>query len=81
MWITVTVTLDDGSVRQEVCEHPRGIWCNPLSRREPLVKMRACASRVLASTDVETLIDVVEGLEHTDTGEIAGLCRMLTASK
>ena len=68
MWITVTVTLDDGSVRQEVCEHPRGIWCNPLSRREPLVKMRTCASRVLASNNVETLIDVIEGLKHTDAG-------------
>ena len=74
-------TLDDGSVRQEVCERPRRIWCNPLSRRERLVKVRACASRVLASNDVETLIDVIEGLEHTDAGEIAGLCRMLAASK
>ena len=25
MWITVTVTLDDGNVRQEVCERPRSI--------------------------------------------------------
>ena len=45
------------------------------------MKVRACASRVLASTDGETLIDVIEGLEHADTSEIAGLCRMLAASK
>ena len=41
--------------------------------------LRACASRVLASNDVETLIDVIEALEHADSGEIAGLCGMLIA--
>ena len=39
--------------------------------------LRSGASRVLASNDVETLIDVIEGLEHADAGEIAGLCEMM----
>lgn len=80
MWTTVTVTLDDGTTLQEVCERPRGIWGNPLSREERLVKVRACAGRVLSAAAVETLIETVENLEQADAGDIAGLTALLLGS-
>ena len=79
MWTTVTVTLDDGNTLREVCERPRGIWGNPLSREERLVKVRACAGRALSAGNVERLIESVENLEQADAGDIAELCGMLRA--
>ena len=77
MWTAVTVALDDGSTLREVCERPRGIWGNPLSREERLVKVRACAGRALSTGNVERLIESVENLEQADAGDIAALCGML----
>ena len=79
MWTAVTVTLDDGTKLREVCERPRGIWGNPLSREERLVKVRACAGRVLAAGEVERLIESVENLEQADAGDLAALCGLLRA--
>ena len=79
MWTTVTVMLDDGSTLREVCERPRGIWGNPLSREERLVKVRACAGRVLSAGNVERLIESVENLEQADAGDVGELCGMLRA--
>ncbi len=46
----LSVTLGDGTVLKEACERQRGIWGNPLSREERLVKVPACAGRALFPT-------------------------------
>ena len=76
MWISVSVDPMEGQTFTSRCIRPRGIWGNPLSRDERLAKVRSCASRVLADSEVEQLIHIVEGLETANAAcvqELAGI--------
>ena len=77
MWITVQVATGGGAQHEVRCERPRGIWGNPLSREEHLVKVRRCASRVLAEDDVQALIEIVEDLDQGSHRDVAELVELL----
>ena len=76
-WTTATVMMDDGSQLEGVWGRQRGIWNNSLNRDERLVKVRACASRMVAQSEVGKLIESAENLEEADAGGIVSLCGML----
>jgi 2-methylcitrate dehydratase PrpD len=77
MWITVSVQLQDGQAYSVRCDRPRGIWGNPLTREERLVKVRQCAARVLPDADIERLIEIVEDLEHASSRDVLALIGLL----
>ena len=77
MWVTVSVETTDGQTFRSHCARPRGIWGNPLSREERLAKVRSCASRVLAESEIDQCIEIVEDLESADGAEIQALIAML----
>ena len=76
MWTSVEVRLDDGQSHTVRCDQPRGIWGNPLTREERLIKFRNCASLVLSAQAVERCIEIVEELEAAkDLQELVHLMR------
>ena len=75
MRTTVTVTLKNSQQHSVTCQRPRGIWGNPLTREERLVKFRNCASRLLSPAEVERCIEFVESLERQR--DIAPLVEMM----
>ncbi|HZA25002.1 MAG TPA: hypothetical protein VFA32_20810, partial [Dehalococcoidia bacterium] len=77
MWTTVSVHMQDGTEYSVRCEKPRGIWGNPLTREEHLVKVRACASRVLTDADVEAMIEIVEDLDQGTSQDVQELVEIL----
>lgn len=77
MWTTVTVQMRDGQEYSIRCDRPRGIWGNPLSREERLIKARQCAGRVLLDADIERLIAMVEDLEHASSQDLLALMALL----
>jgi 2-methylcitrate dehydratase PrpD len=78
MRTTVSVRLQDGKEYSVRCDRPRGIWGNPLTREERLTKVRQCAARVLPEADTERLIEVVEGMEHASSQDVAALVGLLS---
>jgi aconitate decarboxylase len=80
MWTTVSIQMRDGKAYSVRCDRPRGIWENPLTREERLAKVRQCAARVLPDADVESLIEMVEGLEHASSQDILTLMGLLAQS-
>ena len=78
MWVTVEVGTRDGSRHNVRCDRPRGIWGNPLTREERLVKVRQCAGRVLSDDGVEALIEIVEDLERASSRDVAELVQVLS---
>jgi aconitate decarboxylase len=77
MWTTVSVRMQDGAEYSVRCEKPRGIWGNPLTREEHLVKVRACASRVLSDPDVTAMIEIVEDLDQGTSQDVQELVEIL----
>jgi aconitate decarboxylase len=77
MWTTVSVRMQDGAEYSVRCEKPRGIWGNPLTREEHLVKVRACASRVLSDPDVAAMIEIVEDLDQGTSQDVQELVEIL----
>jgi aconitate decarboxylase len=77
MWTTVSVRMQDGAEYSVRCEKPRGIWGNPLTREEHLVKVRACASRVLSDPDVAAMIEIVEDLDQGTSRDVQELVEIL----
>ena len=77
MWVSVIVDTADGQTYTSRCIRPRGIWGNPLSRDERLAKVRSCASRVLADSEIERFIELVEGLEAVDAAGVQELVGIL----
>jgi 2-methylcitrate dehydratase PrpD len=80
MRTTVSVRLRDGHEYSVRCDRPRGIWGNPLTREERLTKVRQCAARVLPAADIETLIQMVEGLERATPQDVSALIGLLARS-
>jgi 2-methylcitrate dehydratase PrpD len=80
MRTTVSVQMRDGREYAVRCDRPRGIWGNPLTREERLTKVRQCAARVLPAADIETLIEMVEGLEHASGPDVSALIGLLARS-
>jgi aconitate decarboxylase len=77
MYTTVHVQMQDGKEYSARCDRPRGIWGNPLTREERLAKVRQCAARVLPPDDIETLIEIVEDLEHASSQDVQELVGLL----
>ena len=77
MWVTVTVRMDGGAEYSTRCDRPRGIWGNPLTREERLAKVRQCASRVLSNDAIETMVQIVEGLDTASSREVQELVGLL----
>ena len=69
--------MEDGAVYSARCDRPRGIWGNPLTREERLIKVRQCASRVLSGQDVEGIIETVEDLDHGNERDVVELLELL----
>lgn len=80
MWTRVRVQMQDGSDYSTHCDRPRGIWGNPLTREEHLVKVRSCAARLLPDDDVEALIEIVEDLDQAATRDVQELVEILGRS-
>ena len=77
MWVTVSVDTADGQTYRSRCDRPRGIWGNPLTREERLVKVRSCAARVLDRADTDRYIEIVEDLENADSDTVQELVAIL----
>ena len=77
MWVTVTAQMQDGQEYSVRCDRPRGIWGNPLTRDERLVKVRQCCGRVLPADDVEAVVEIVEKLEHASSQQFLELVELL----
>jgi 2-methylcitrate dehydratase PrpD len=69
--------MDDGAEYSVRCDRPRGIWGNPLTREEHLVKVRACASRILSDDSVEAMIEIVEDLDQATSRDVQELVEIL----
>lgn len=63
----VRVTMRDGTVYEERCDRPRGMWGLPLTRDERLAKVRDCCDGAMPEEAVERLIALVEGLAEAPT--------------
>ena len=77
MWITVTAKLQDGRQFSVRCDRPRGLWSDPLTRDERLVKVRSCAGRTLPPKAVDMVIEHVESLEQATSQQILELVELL----
>jgi aconitate decarboxylase len=80
MWTRVQVQMQDGSEYSVRCDRPRGIWGNPLTREEHLVKVCSCAARALPDDDVEALIEIVEDLDQATARDVQELVEILACS-
>ena len=75
----VRVTMRDGTVHEERCDRPRGMWGMPLTRDERLAKVCDCCEGTLPAASVDRLVDLVEGLaEAPSVGPIMDLLREAT---
>jgi 2-methylcitrate dehydratase PrpD len=80
MWTRVRVQMQNGAEYSTRCDRPRGIWGNPLTREEHLVKVRSCAARVLPDDEVEALIEIVEDLDQAKAQDVQELVEILARS-
>jgi len=72
----VTVRLKNGREYSYQVERARGTPENPLTDEELNSKLRQCARLVLSGEEVETLLELVSGLE--ELGDISKLASILT---
>ena len=61
-----TAVLKDGTNVSAECAAFRGSAANPMSRDERLAKVRDCFHRALSESDTESVIEMLENLEHLD---------------
>jgi hypothetical protein len=76
MHAIVTVTLKDGARHAKRIDKLSGWIGQPLTRDQRMKKFYSCARRVLASSEADRVVALVEELETlADVNELMGLVR------
>lgn len=60
------ITLRDGTQKTATLDYPRGHYKNPLTDDELFAKFRELAARVLSKVQVDSVLEQVMRLEHSD---------------
>jgi 2-methylcitrate dehydratase PrpD len=78
MYVTVEITLKDGTVHSETCDGPKGKYGRPpIPEDEHLVKVRDCLALKFDDKGMEHVIGLARRIDDLDAAQVRELMGLL----